>query len=131
MKRISYDYLGLPEKQIPDKEDFYKSGVKEASKIRSIIYTIQRLYVTQNKNILLSIIGDSCYKIEIYGSGTKSLISILYYLPKEQRLDIYDSSDLSSPMFVWSGKQCILKNIGPTLSNLKIESLFLPIVAYL
>ena len=132
MKRIKFDYIGLPEKPVGDKEDFYKSGLKEATKIRSIIYTAQRLFVTQNRNVYLSIVGDSTYKIEIYGSGTKkSLISILYYIPKEQRLDLYDGYNLDSPMFVWSGKQCVIKNIGPTLEALKIETQFLPLVAYL
>ena len=132
MKKINFNYIGQPEKFIKDKNDFYKSGIKEASKIRSIISTLQRLFITQNRDILLYIVGDSTYKIEIYGSGiNKSLISVLYYIPKEQRLDLYDGINLKYPLFVWSGKQCLIKNIGPTLETLKIENQFLPIVAYL
>lgn len=131
MKRIDFNYIGLSEKPVEDKEDFYKSGIKEATKIRSIIYTAQRLFMTQNRNVHLSIVGDSTYKIVIYGSGRKSLISVLYYIPKEQRLDLYDGYDLRNPMFVWSGKQCVIKNISPTLEALKIETQFLPLVAYL
>ena len=132
MKKIDFNYLGLPEKPIPDKEDFYKSGLQEANKIRSMVTTAQRLFITQSKNIDLFILGDSIYKLCIYGSGTKkSLISILYYIPKEYRLDVYDGINLESPMFVWSGKQCIIKNIGPVLESLKVETLLLPLVAYL
>lgn len=133
MERIKYWYFGLPEKMVEDKDDFYKSGIPEATKIRNIITTAQRLFVTSSRNISLSIIEGSCYKMCVYGSaGTnKSLISTLYYIPKEYRLDIYDGSGLETPLFVWSQKQCIIKNVGSVLGALRVETLLMPLVAYI
>jgi hypothetical protein len=132
MKKINYWYFGLPEKMVEDKEDFYKSGIPEATKIRNIITTAQRLFVTSSRNIILSIIEGGCYKINVYRSGTeKSLISTLYYIPKEYRLDIYDGGNLETPLFVWSQKQCVTRNIGVVLGALKVETLLMPLVAYI
>lgn len=132
MRRIKYWYFGLPEKMIEDKDDFYKSGIPEATKIRNIITTAQRLFVTPSRNIGLSIIEGGCYKISVYGSGTKkSLISTLYYIPKEYRLDVYDGEGLEVPLFVWSQKQCVVKNVGTVLGALKVETLLMPLVAYI
>lgn len=132
MKRINYWYFGLPEKIVEDKEDFYKSGIPEATKIRNIITTAQRLFVTSSRNIQLFIIEGGCYKIRVYGSGTgKSLISTLYYIPKEYRIDMYDGTSMESPLFVWSQKQCVVKNVGTVLSALKVDTLLMPLVAYI
>ena len=130
MKRLNYTYMGQEEKQIPDKEDLFKSGIPAASKLRSMITTIQRIFKTTGKNIKLSIIGSEWFKIEVYDSK-RSLICMMYYNPVSSRLDLYDSPNLMSPMFVWNNRQCVIKNIGPTLGTLRVETLFLPIISYL
>lgn len=132
MRKLNFDYLVSQEKPVPDKEDLFKSGIPAASKLRSMITTIQRLFKTPGRNVNLSVVGDNWFKIYVHGGSTGSpLVSVLYYNPDRARLDLYDAGDLQTPMLVWDNKQCVLKNIGATLETLKIETLFLPIISYL
>ena len=120
-------YLQLPQRFIEDKDDFYKSGIKESSKIRNLITTVQRIFVVSSKGINLYLLGEKdAYCIEIF--DRKTLIGKLYYFPKEFRLDFYDGGDPYTPMFVWKSKRCIYKNIPVSLERLKVETLFLPLL---
>lgn len=115
-------------KLIEDKADFYRSGIPEALKIRNLISTCQRIFVTTSKKIDLYLVGDKdVYRLDIFGS--KNMISRLMYYPKQQLLELYDGKDVSIPLFVWKSKKCIQKNIPICLETLKVESLFLPILS--
>ncbi len=131
MRQITYNYLGLEEKLVQDKNNFFSSGIPSISKLRNLVGTAQRIFITSSRNVRLYILGDgdSYYKIELLKSN-KELITTLYYIPGETRLDVYDS-DSSSPLFVWIRKQCMIKNIGSTLSALGIEKQLLPLIANL
>lgn len=123
----SISYLNLPQSFIQDKDDFYKSGIKEATKIRNLITTAQRIFIVSSKGVNLYLLGEKdVYCVEIFDN--KSLICKLYYLPKEHRLDLYDGSDPYSPMFVWKSKGCIYKNIPISLEKVRVESHFLPLL---
>ena len=127
---IDFSYLNLPGKLIEDKEDFYRSGIQEASKIRNLCTTCQRLFVTNSKYIDLYILGEKdIYKIDV--KDNKRMIAQLYYLPKQLRLDLYDGGNPESPLFIWKSKKCIRKNIPGCLEVVKIETIFLPLISIL
>ena len=127
---LSLSYLNLPEKYIEDKNDFFSSGIVEASKIRNLCNVCQRIFVTNSKNVNLFLLGDKdIYRIDIFSD--KRLISRIYYLPKQFRLDFYDGNDPFNPMFMWKSKKCVYKNVPHSLEVMKVESLFLPIISIL
>lgn len=126
----SLDYLGLPSKYIEDKDDFYRSGIPEASKIRNLITTCQRLFIAPSSGINLYLLGEKdIYAIEVFDH--KTLVCKLYYLPKQLRLDFFDGGDLSTPLFMWKSKKCVYKNIPISLDKTKAESLLLPLLSIL
>lgn len=132
MIKPGFGYFRLPQKPIPDKQDFYKSGIKEAPKVRNLITTAIRLFVTNDKNIELILVGDDNYKVNVYSSGVnKYLICTLYYITKEQRLDIFDGSDPNTPTYVWIRKNCVMKNVPNILTAVKAETVFLPLISAL
>ena len=124
---IGFSYLSLPQKYVENKEDFFRSGIAEVSKVRNLMTTCQRLFIANSKTTDLYLLGNDVYKILVYDH--KQLIATLYYLPKEYRLDLFDESD--KPMFVWVSKKCVYKSIPEFLSRVKAESLFLPLLAVL
>ena len=66
---LDLGYLGLPEKYIEDKDDFYRSGITEAPKIRSLCSTCQRIFVTRSSNIRLYLLGEKdIYRVDVFGS---------------------------------------------------------------
>ena len=102
----SLKYLNLPVRLIENKEDFYRSGIKEASKIRNLITTGQRIFVVPSKGVSLYLLGDKdVYCIDFIDK--KSLVARLYYLPKEFRLDLYDGGNPETPIFMWKSKKCV------------------------
>lgn len=124
---LSTNYLYLPEKYIENKEDFYSSGITEASKIRNLINICQRLFVTTSRKIKLYLLGDKdVYRIDVWDN--KTLVARLYYLPKQYRLDIYDPDE---PLFMWKSKKCVYKKLSRCLEYVKTESLFLPLISIL
>lgn len=129
----SLDYLGLPEKLIEDKEDFYRSGIQEASRIRNLSTVCQRLFITNSRNIKLYLLGEKdIYRIDVFGSGVRGkLISQIYYLPKQLRLDIFDGGNPGEPLFMWKSKKCIYKNIPVLLDTIKVENMLLPLISIL
>ena len=128
--RVDLSYLNLPGKLIEDKEDFYRSGIQEASKIRNLCTTCQRLFVTNSKYIDLYLLGEKdVYRIDV--KDNKRMIAQLYYLPKQLRLDLYDGGNPESPLFIWKSKKCIQKNIPSCLEVVKIETVFLPLISIL
>lgn len=129
----SLDYLGLPEKLIEDKEDFYRSGIQEASRIRNLCTVCQRLFITNSRNIKLYLLGEKdIYRIDVFRSGTRGkLISQIYYLPKQLRLDIFDGGNPGEPLFMWKSKKCIYKNIPVLLDTIKVENMLLPLISIL
>lgn len=129
----SLDYLGLPEKLIEDKEDFYRSGIQEASRIRNLCTVCQRLFITNSRNIKLYLLGEKdIYRIDVFGSGTRGrLISQIYYLPKQLRLDIFDGGNPEAPLFMWKSKKCVYKNIPVLLDTIKVENMLLPLISIL
>lgn len=128
---LNLGYLSLPEKYIENKDDFYSSGIPEASKIRNLCSVCQRIFVTRSQNINLYLLGDKdVYRIDVFGSD-KSLVAQIYYLPKQQRLDIFDGENLSYPLFMWKSKKCVYSGTQKILRVLKTESLLLPLVSVL
>lgn len=128
---LDLGYLNLPEKYIEDKDDFYRSGITEAPKIRSLCSTCQRIFVTRSSNIRLYLLGEKdIYRIDIFG-GDKRLIAQLYYLPKQFRLDIFDGENPMSPIFIWKSKKCVYSGVQKILQIVKVETLFLPLVSVL
>lgn len=126
----STQYLRLPQRLIEDKDDFYRSGIKEASKIRNLINTCQRIFVIPSKGVSLYLLGEKdVYCIEMVDN--KSLVCKLYYLPKEFRLDLYDGGNPWEPLMMWKSKKCVYKNIPISLGRVKAESLFLPLLSVL
>ena len=124
------NYLRLPISIIEDKDDFYRSGIKESSKIRNLITTAQRIFVVPSKGVNLYLLGEKdVYCIEMIDK--KSLVCKLYYLPKEFRLDLYDGRNPWEPMMMWKSKKCVYKNIPISLDRVKAESLFLPLLSVL
>lgn len=132
MIRLNYNYFSLPSKSIPDKTDFYKSGIKEATKVRNLITTTCRIFITNEKNIDLTLLGENNYMIDVYSNDVKkSHICTLIYIPGEFRLDIFDGSDTSTPVYVWKGKNCVVKNVPNILNVAKAETIFLPLISIL
>ena len=127
------NYLGLPEKLIEDKEDFYRSGVQEASRIRNLCSVCQRLFVTNSQKIKLYLLGEKdIYRIDVCSSGVKGkLISQIYYLPKQSRLDIFDGGNPETPLFMWKSKKCVYKNIPILLDTIKVETILVPLLSIL
>jgi hypothetical protein len=127
----SLDYLYLPGKLIEDREDFYRSGIKEASKIRNLCTICQRLFVTTSKKLNLYILGDKdVYRIDIHNKEGR-LIAQVYYLPGQMRLDLYDGDDPRMPLFMWKSKKCVYKNIPVLLDTIKVETLLVPLISIL
>lgn len=130
MQIPSIHYLQLPSRFVKDKNDFYKSGIKEASKIRNLIITAQRLFIVSSKDANLYLLGEKdIYCIELLDRN--SLVCKLYYLPKEYRLDLYDGLNKEVPMMMWKSKKCVYKNIPVSLDRVRSESLFLPLLSVL
>lgn len=131
MATIRFNYLGLPEKQVPDTKNFFSSGIPEAGKIRNLMITSQRIFISNSKNVYLSILGEEAYKIQVYSSSKKYLVSTLIFLPYESRLDIYDGEANGSPIYVWIKKSCEIKNVPEILTVVGAEKMFLPLVSIL
>ena len=126
--QLHLGYLGLPVQLIEDQEDFYRSGIKEASKIRNLISVCRRIFITNTKNIQLYLVGEKdIYRLDVWDN--KKYVARIYYLPKEYRLDIFDGADPDSPMFMWKNKKCLYKNIPICLDVVKAESVFLPLIS--
>lgn len=127
---LSLSYLYLPTKYIENREDFYRSGIQEASKIRNLINICNRIFITKSTNINLYLVGDKdMYKVEVFDN--KTLVCIIYYLPKQMRLDIFDGSDTNSPVFMWKSKTCVQKNIPIIMEKVGADKLFLPLLSIL
>lgn len=127
---IRFNYIGLPERYVEDKNDFYKSGLKGTNKLRNLCTVCQRVFMVTEKNLELFLLGDGVgYKLRLYANDQhKGMIGEVVYIPDEYRLDVYDSGS-SSPLFVWKSKRCVLKNIPVLLDRLKFETLLLPLVS--
>ena len=126
----SLGYLHYPKSYIEDKDDFYRSGIKEASRLRNLVTLCQRLFITSSKGVNLYLVGEKdIYCIELIDKD--QLVCKLYYLPKDSRLDIYDGANPWEPIFMWKSKKCVYKNIPVIMERVKAESLFSPLLSAL
>ena len=115
-----------------DKNSLYKSGAKKVDKVRSLINISKQLFIASDNNIKLSILGEdkNIYKITIIDELKKRLIVTLYYIPNDNRLDLWDPNE-DKPIFVWKNKICILKNISEYLKKVNVEKLFSQLISIL
>ena len=129
---IIYKYLGLDEYPVSDKNSLYKSGAKKVDKVRSLINISKQLFIASDNNIKLSILGEdkNIYKITIIDELKKRLIVTLYYIPNDNRLDLWNPNE-DKPIFVWKNKICILKNISEYLKKVNVEKLFSQLISIL
>ena len=128
---LNFDYINLGYSQITDIQDFYKTKLPEIPNIRGLIGGCSRLFKIPQKNISLAISRnegkDKIYRLGLEDSE-KGIIGIVYYIPKEKRLDIYDS-DPRIPLMAWKNKRCVWKNYSELLAKLNLEKLFQPIIS--
>lgn len=127
---INTDYLKLQVYPVKDKNDFFKSGIKEATTLRNLCSVCRRMFVVPDTGIKLSVVGESgIYRIDIYdGNIRKSIIGRIYYIPNNRRLDVYDDNG-EIPLVAWKSKKCIWKNYSTLLQKVNLENLFLPLVS--
>lgn len=128
---LNFDYITLGYSQITDIQDFYKTKLPEIPNIRSLIGGCSRLFKIPQRNISLAISRnegkDKIYRLGLENSG-KEVIGIIYYIPSERRLDIYDT-DPRIPLVVWKNKRCVWKNYSELLGKLGLEKLFQPLIS--
>ena len=131
MQMPSLYYLRLPERLIEDPNDFYSSGIQEATKIRNLCTTCQRLFSTTTKNMELYLLGDrDIYRIDVYNTGIpKMLVAQVYYLPKEMRLDLFDGENPRVPLYMWKSKKCVFKNVPIVLDTIKAETMLVSLIS--
>ena len=127
---INTDYLKLQVYPVKDKNDFFKSGIKEATTLRNLCSVCRRIFVVPDTGIKLSVVGESgIYRIDVYdGNIRKSIIGRIYYIPNNRRLDVYDDNG-EIPLVAWKSKKCIWKNYSTLLQKVNLENLFLPLVS--
>lgn len=129
--QLQTNYLDFGYSVVSDIQDFYKTGLTEIPSIRSLISGCSRLFRIPQRNISLAISRnegkDKIYRLGLEDSE-KGIIGIVYYIPKEKRLDIYDM-DPRIPLMVWKNKKCVWKNCSDLLERLNLEKLFQPLIS--
>lgn len=126
---LKFNYLVFQFMEITDKADFYKTSSPEITKLKNLVSGCTRIFKVPDKNILVSVSkteGEKVYKLEIIDQKKVS-VGIVYYIPKEIRLDIYDTNP-QVPLVCWKNKRCVWKGFSDLLQRLDMERLFQPLI---
>lgn len=126
---LSFDYLSYGYMVVSNKQDFFKTNLVEISKLKVLLNSCSTLFKIPQKDISIAI-SKTDSKVYRLGIEDKKLgiIGLLYYIPEERRLDVYDS-DPRVPLFSWKNKKCIWKNCSNLLGKLNIEKLFQSLIS--
>ena len=134
MAGFSTHYLYQQSYPVENKEDFFKSGIKNAEKARKLDNIIRQTLQVSDKFLILNVINNGTgYRFDVLGSGSlkNEFTAQIYYIPDQGILDFYDHNTVGSgmPLCGFRDKKCVVKNYSVLLQTLKLENLFTPIVA--
>jgi hypothetical protein len=123
------DYLNYGYMVVSDKQDFFKTNLVEITKLKVLLNSCSTLFKIPQKDISVAVskTDDKVYRVGIEDKKL-GVIGLLYYIPKERRLDLYDS-DPRVPLMSWKNKKCIWKNYSNLLGKLNIEKLFQSLIS--
>lgn len=123
------DYLNYGYMVVSDKQDFFKTNLVEITKLKVLLNSCSTLFKIPQKDISVAVskTDDKVYRIGIEDRKL-GVIGLLYYIPKERRLDLYDS-DPRVPLMSWKNKKCIWKNYSNLLGKLNIDKLFQSLIS--
>ena len=123
------DYLNYGYMVVSDKQDFFKTNLVEITKLKVLLNSCSTLFKIPQKDISVAVskTDDKVYRVGIEDKKL-GVIGLLYYIPKERRLDLYDS-DPRVPLMSWKNKKCIWKNYSDLLGKLNIEKLFQSLIS--
>ena len=127
--QLSFDYMLNKYMLVSDKQDFFRTALPEISKLRTICSSCANLFKVPQTNISIAISkneGDKTYRIGVE-SKQAGIIALIYYIPSEARLDIYDS-DPKTPLIAWKNRRCVFKNYSELLKVLNLDKLFQPLI---
>ena len=128
---ISFEYLAYNFMFISNKQDFFRTSNPEISKLRTVQSTCSNLFKVPQNNISIEVsdndAGNKVYKL-IIDSRQLGLICVLYYIPGQGRIDIYDQ-DPTMPIVAWKNRRCVWKNYSKLLTVLNFDKLFQPLIA--
>lgn len=124
---LSLRYNALNFALVTDTADFYRTQLKEVTRIHAIIDSIKMLFHVPGNAIKLFVAeGERVYKIIFYSSSLDKVpLGWFVYLPLEERIDLYDSVQSSEiPYIQWKNKKPVFKNFAGLLDTVHIERLF-------
>lgn len=130
---LKFDYITYNYSLVINKNDFFRTSHSEISKLRTLHNSCSTLFrVPQNAiSIEMSMQEGTSkvYKLTI-SNRPVGIFCILFYIPKETRLDIYDPfSSSGTPLIAWKGRRCVWKNYSELLKILNLERLFQSLIA--
>lgn len=128
---LNYDYLTYGFMEISDLQDFYKTNLPEIPKLRTLIGGCSRLFKVHSRNISVAISktenSNKVYRLGIYSQDKTTVLGLIYYIPEEGRIDVYDSNP-RIPLVCWKNKRCVWKNFSELLQRLGLEKIFQPLI---
>lgn len=130
MEQLSFDYMLDKYMLVSDKQDFFRITLPEISKLRTLCSSCANLFKVSQTNISIAVSKREENKVYRLGIESKQsgVIALLYYIPSEGRLDLYDS-DPNTPLIAWKNRRCVFKNYSELLKILGIDKLFQPIIS--
>jgi len=131
---LDYSYTGYKFAAVEKLQEFYKDSIKlpETTKIKAIIGSIRGVFKVPLSKVKLYVAeGARVYRFEICNPHSVAPIAIgaIYYLPLENRLELFDyliNRDI--PMIQWKNKKVVSKGYSFIADLAGYDKLFQPII---
>ena len=128
---LRFDYVAYNYSLITNKNDFFRTSHPEISKLRTLHNSCATLFkVPQNAISIEMSMQEGLPKVYklVVTNRTIGEICVLFYIPKELRLDLYEPS-MAAPLIAWKNRRCVWKNYSELLKILNLERLFQTLIA--
>lgn len=128
---LKFDYVVYNYSLVTNKNDFFRTSHPEISKLRTLHNSCSTLFRVPHNSISIEMsMQDSSPKVYklIISNRLVGIFCVLFYIPKEARLDIYEPT-MAAPLIAWKGRRCVWKNYSELLKILNLEKLFQSLVA--
>lgn len=129
MLRTDYNFSTFA--RVTDMTDFYNSRLPEILKVKKIIESCKHVFSLPDNCILLDLAETGrVYKITFLTPDTnKYPFGWVFYLPLENRVDLYNGDSPYKPFIQWKNKKIMFKNLSIFFDRAKIEKCFDKIVS--
>jgi hypothetical protein len=131
MLRTDYNYYTYA--RVVDMTDFYNSSLPEILKVKRLIEASKKVFNVPDNRVTLDLAETSrVYKITLLTPDVnKYPFAWLFYLPQENRVDLYNSDSPYRPFIQWKNKKLEFKNFSVFFDRAKIEKVFDKLVSVL